>query len=189
MCGITGIYLSRANIEWLGKTIRPMRDALTHRGPDDSGDWIDRRTGRVAFGHRRLSILDLSTHGHQPMKSADERYIIVFNGEIYNFQTLRRTLESKGHKFHGHSDTEVALAAITEWGFETALPRFEGMFAIGLWDQKEECLFLARDRFGEKPLYYGQNRGVFLFGSELKSLESNPCFNAEIDRDALTILL
>lgn len=166
-----------------------MHDALAHRGPDDRGDWMDTATGRIALGHRRLSVVDLSPRGAQPMISEDERYVIVYNGEIYNFRDLREELREKGYGFRGGSDTEVALAAFVEWGVEAALRRFEGMFAIALWDRRDQCLYLARDRFGEKPLYYGEHNGAFLFGSELKALARHPRFAPDIDRDALTILL
>ncbi|MES1943253.1 asparagine synthase [Salinisphaera sp. PC39] len=188
MCGITGILQAGADARGLAP-IDAMRDALTHRGPDDKGTWIDTDGGRVALGHRRLSVVDLSPAGAQPMVSEDGRYVLAFNGEIYNFRTLRETLHGHGHTFRGTSDTEVALAAFLEWGIEESLRRFEGMFAIALWDKRDQCLYLARDRFGEKPLYYGMDRGTFLFGSELKSLRPHPDFNPEIDRDALTILL
>src|SRR5437016_3889914 len=157
MCGITGFLNSRRDAagEHMRATVSRMASTLQHRGPDDAGVWLDPAAG-VALGHRRLSVVDLSPLGHQPMHSASGRYIIVFNGEIYNFRLLRAQLEERGHTFRGHSDTEVMLAAITEWGVIDAIPRFNGMFAFGLWDREEHNLYLVRDVFGEKPLYYGR---------------------------------
>ncbi len=166
--------------------LRFMTDAIAHRGPDDSGSWLDPETG-VALGHRRLSILDLSVLGHQPMRSDDGRFQMVFNGEIYNFAELRRDLEGQGHAFRGHSDTEVMLAAFVAWGIVPAVQRMAGMFAFALWDRQARLLHLVRDRFGEKPLYYGQVGGTLLFGSELKALRAHPGFKADIDRDALAL--
>jgi len=136
---------------------------LLHRGPDDRGTWVDAETG-IALGHRRLAILDLSPHGHQPMLSHGGRYIIVFNGEIYNYRALRGELEKSGFEcaWKGYSDTEVMLAAFQHWGVEKSLERLNGMFAFALWDRRERVLHLARDRFGEKPLYYGWIGDVFL---------------------------
>jgi len=165
-----------------------MAAALRHRGPDDQGVWVDPDAG-LALSHSRLAILDLSAEGHQPMFSADGRFVIVFNGEIYNFHDLRSDLEKSGHSFRGHSDTEVMLAAIVQWGLEAALKRFVGMFAFGLWDRQERALHLARDRMGEKPLYYGWTDSVFLFGSELKALRAHPRWQGEIDRNALALLM
>ena len=169
-------------------TISRMTDTLVHRGPDDGGVWEDRCAG-VALGNRRLAIVDLSPEGHQPMRSADERYVLAFNGEIYNFPALRAELEQRGHRFRGHSDTEVMLAAFTEWGLENALGRFNGMFAFALWDREERVLHLARDRFGEKPLYYGWMGGALLFGSELKAMKTHPRFRGEVSRDALALYM
>jgi asparagine synthase (glutamine-hydrolysing) len=168
-----------------------MGDTLQHRGPDDSGIWVDAPSG-IALAHRRLSILDLSPGGHQPMLSGDGRYAIVFNGEIYNFQELRRELEKSNNaalRFRGHSDTEVLLACFCRWNVESTLSRLNGMFAFALWDRRERILYLGRDRLGEKPLYYGWMGGVFLFGSELKALRAHPCFEGEINRDALALCL
>lgn len=161
-----------------------MTDAITHRGPDDGGAWVDAETG-IALGHRRLSILDLSPLGHQPMTSADGRFIIVFNGEIYNFQPLRIELEALGHSWRGHSDTEIMLAAFLQWGVLEATRRFNGMFAFALWDKQDRVLHLGRDRLGEKPLYYGWVRDSFVFGSELKAVRQFPGFASAINRDAL----
>jgi asparagine synthase (glutamine-hydrolysing) len=163
-----------------------MADAITHRGPDDSGVWMDEAAG-VALAHRRLSILDLSPAGHQPMLSASGRYVIAFNGEIYNHLELREALT--GIAWRGHSDTETLLAAFERWGIETTLKKSVGMFAIALWDRETHILTLARDRLGEKPLYYGWQNGVLLFGSELKALKAHPAFAGDIDRNALTLFL
>ena len=145
----------------------------------------------VGLGHRRLAILDLSAAGHQPMASAHDRYQLVYNGEIYNHRLLRREMEEAGlaPNWRGHSDTEVILAAFEAWGIETALQRFNGMFALAVWDRKREVLTLACDRFGEKPLYFGWQQGTLLFGSELKALYAHPGFSGEINRDALTLYL
>ena len=129
-----------------------MADTLTHRGPDDSGAWVDPNAG-IALGFRRLAILDLSPTGHQPMHSADSRYVLIFNGEIYNYRELRVELEHLGCRFRGTSDTEVILAGCSMWGVEATLPRLWGMFAIALWDRQERVLMLSRDRVGKKPLY------------------------------------
>jgi asparagine synthase (glutamine-hydrolysing) len=159
-----------------------MASTLARRGPDDSGAWVDEACG-VALAHRRLSILDLSPEGHQPMPSSDGRYVIAFNGEIYNHAELRAELT--GYPWRGHSDTEVMLAAIGRWGLEQSLTRFVGMFAFALWDREKRVLVLARDRMGEKPLYYGMQGASLVFGSELKALRAHPNWDATIDRDAL----
>ncbi|MET0395661.1 MAG: asparagine synthase (glutamine-hydrolyzing) [Longimicrobiaceae bacterium] len=190
MCGLTGFWdvSGRGSRDELESTAARMAGMLLHRGPDDGGTWADEAAG-IALGHRRLSIVDLSSCGHQPMESAGGRYVVAFNGEIYNFQPLRRELEQRGHRFRGHSDTEVLLAAVEAWGLEAALRRFVGMFAFALWDRERRSLFLARDRMGEKPLYYGWSGGVFLFGSELKALRGHPAWRGEIDRDSLALYL
>jgi asparagine synthase (glutamine-hydrolysing) len=165
-----------------------MAAALTHRGPDDRGLWVD-RNGRVAFGHQRLAIVDLSPEGHQPMTSSDGRWVISYNGEVYNFQDLRRRLISEGLTFRGGSDTEVLLGAVQCWGVDRALDASEGMFAVALWDRHLRQLHLARDRFGEKPLYYGWVGGRLAFASELKALGRLPDFVPELDRDAVALYL
>lgn len=190
MCGIAGFFGGSRDLagEALAAQVASMTDAIIHRGPDDSGCWVDAAHG-VGLGHRRLSILDLSPLGHQPMLSAEGRFVMVFNGEIYNFQSIRRELEAKGHAFKGHSDTEVMLAAFVEWGVESATQRFNGMFAFALWDRTERVLHLGRDRAGEKPLYYGWAGDRLVFASELKALKHFPGLNTAVDRSALTSLL
>lgn len=164
--------------------IERMLGAIKHRGPDASGSWHDARTN-LWLGHRRLSILDLTPNGAQPMESSDGRHVIVFNGEIYNFLEIRQELMCAGCRFRGMSDTEVLLEAAAEWGLEKTLSRIVGMFAIAIFDKREGRLHLVRDRMGEKPLYYGWSGNVFLFGSELKSLRPHPAWKGEIDRNAL----
>jgi asparagine synthase (glutamine-hydrolysing) len=189
MCGITGFlgFPTGARAE---AVLRAMTDAITHRGPDDEGFWLDEER-QIALGHRRLSIIDLSPQGHQPMRSADGRYVIVYNGEIYNFEDVRRELEAAGRAppWRGHSDTEVILAAVSAWGFAGALERFTGMFAIALWDREESALLLARDRLGEKPLYFGWSADAFFFASELKALRRWPGWQATVDRNAVALLM
>ncbi len=167
-----------------------MTDAIAHRGPDDQGHWSDPAQG-IFLGQRRLSILDLSAAGHQPMASHCGRYQLVYNGEIYNHLELRTALESAGHKpaWRGHSDTETLLAAITAWGFEATLGKLNGMFAIAAWDTRERALLLARDRLGEKPLYYGRLGDVWVFASELHALRKHPLWRGDIDRNALAAYL
>lgn len=165
-----------------------MIEPIAHRGPDDAGTWVEPSVG-LALGFRRLAIIDLSEHGHQPMRSATGRYTMVFNGEVYNFGALRSLLEGDGARFRGHSDTEVMLAAFERWGVRDALPRFAGMFAFAVWDAEERCLHLARDRFGEKPLFVYAEPGYVAFGSELKALVAGPSFDRAIDLDALTAYL
>ncbi len=162
-----------------------MADALRHRGPDSSGAWLDETSG-VALSHRRLSIIDLSPAGHQPMASPDGRYLLTYNGEIYNHLDLRRELEAAGAiEWRGHSDTETLVHAIARWGLDGALQRSVGMFALGVWDRQERTLSLARDRMGEKPLYYGWSNGALLFGSELKALRASANFLNAVDPDVL----
>lgn len=189
MCGVTGYYQpSGGRADELRAVVTAMTRVLSHRGPDDEGIWVDATAG-IALGHRRLSVIDLSPEGHQPMSSLSGRYLISFNGEIYNFQEMRAQLEPLGHRFRGHSDTEVALAAIEQWGLREALKRFVGMFAFGLWDRQEQVLYLGRDRMGEKPLYYGRCNGAFVFASELKALREVPGWAGAVNRDALALFL
>ena len=190
MCGITGFFDPSSTLAApdYAHIITAMMDTIVHRGPDDSGFWKDDAKG-IVLGFRRLAIVDLTPTGHQPMISADGRFVIVFNGEIYNFEDIRQELMQFGHTFRGTSDTEVMLQAVCQWGIETALPRFNGMFAFALWDRQECKLVLARDRMGIKPLYYGWMNHVFMFGSELKTIQSNPAFRGVINRDALSLYL
>ncbi len=191
MCGIAGFIdlKLRGRRDEAISVARRMADKLRHRGPDDAGGWGDADCG-VGFGFRRLSILDLTEAGHQPMVSHDGRFVIIFNGEIYNHHAIRGRLESaRKIAWRGHSDTETMLEAIATWGIEEALRSFNGMFAFALWDCRERVLSLARDRFGEKPLYYGRAVGVFLFASELKAMAAHPEFRGEIDRDAVALFL
>ncbi|MBT4669144.1 MAG: asparagine synthase (glutamine-hydrolyzing), partial [Candidatus Ruthia sp.] len=172
--------------------LQKMGSELNHRGPDDSGVWFDSKCG-VGLSHRRLSIIDLSAQGHQPMFSTSGRFVIAFNGEIYNHHELKKELLHVGVVFHGSSDTEVLLAAFESWGIRQTLKRCIGMFAFSLWDKKEQTLSLVRDRMGEKPLYYGwQGESVkrtFLFASELKSLRQHPAWQGGVDQDSLANLL
>lgn len=190
MCGFAGFWspTSSAGSPDPAATLARMTDAIIHRGPDDAGAWCDAEAG-IALGFRRLSILDLSPLGHQPMASANGRYVIMFNGEIYNFAELRDELVAQGAMFRGHSDTEILLAAIERWGFTVAIQRCVGMFAITLWDRDRRTLSLVRDRLGEKPLYYGLRQGTLLFGSELKALRQHPAWTGHIDRAALSLFL
>ena len=191
MCGIAGfLNLNVAVIGFDPAAAQRMADRIRHRGPDDEGVWSDADAG-VALAHRRLSILDLSRAGHQPMLSVNGRWVLAYNGEIYNHLELRKLLqaEAAAPNWRGHSDTETLLAAIQAWGVDETLKRSVGMFALALWDRSERTLWLARDRIGEKPMYYGWQRDTFLFGSELKALRAHPVFNASVDRDALALLL
>lgn len=189
MCGITGFrdFKQSMGADALRRIGTNMSNTLVHRGPDGGDVWVDDESC-VVLAHRRLAIVDLSDAGAQPMHSASGRFVTVFNGEIYNFLELRRELESAGQKFNGHSDTEVLLSAFEVWGVESALKRFNGMFAIALWDRHERSITLVRDRLGKKPVYYGwsPDHKTFYFGSELKSLRAHPEFCGDIDRRALT---
>lgn len=187
MCGIAGFTLLGRGIDQPDHVLRAMSDAILPRGPDSFGLWSDLGAG-VALGHRRLAIVDLTDAGHQPMTSASERYVIVYNGEIYNANAVRQQLPVQS--WRGHSDTEVLLAAIEQWGLAPALAQLRGMFAFALWDRHTNTLSLARDRLGEKPLYYAQTAGGLVFGSELKALRAHPLLaNPVIDRNALALYL
>jgi asparagine synthase (glutamine-hydrolysing) len=192
MCGIAGILDVDASAaeEDLRCEVARMSATLAHRGPDDDGTWVDAPAG-IALGFRRLSIIDVSPAGHQPMVSASGRYVIVFNGEVYNFEEIRRELVAGGRApaFRGHSDTEVMLASLDAWGLEASLHRFVGMFAFALWDRTERTLSLVRDRVGVKPLYYAWTHHALLFASELKALTAHPRFDRTIDRDAVALFL
>ena len=191
MCGIAGfIGGGRSEVPGFENIVSGMIAALHHRGPDSHGVWVDRESG-VALAHSRLAIIDLSSAGHQPMHSASGRLVLVFNGEIYNFKELKQALEGEGMapRWRGTSDTEVLLAAFEAWGVERTLQAAVGMFALALWDKRHKVLVLARDRMGEKPLYYGRQQGFFFFGSELKALKMHPAFNGQIDRESLTLYL
>ena len=190
MCGIAGQWrIERSgDSAALGASTQAMTAALAHRGPDAGDVWLDPNSG-IALGHRRLSILDLSSAGAQPMHSHCGRYVISFNGEIYNFAELRAELAAAGSAFRGHADTEVLLEACARWGVERSLRRANGMFAFALWDKAGRVLHLACDRLGEKPLYYGWNGETLLFASELKALASLPGFRPAVDRDALALFM
>lgn len=186
MCGICGFWRPSEPVNAAAAT--RMTQAIVHRGPDDGDVWVDAEAG-LALGHRRLAIVDLTPAGQQPMQSACGRYVVVFNGEIYNHLILRAELE-KAHvapMWRGHSDTETLLAVLAHWGVETGLQRLVGMFAFALWDKKARKLTLARDRMGEKPLYYGWQKDTFLFGSELKALAAHPEFGGKINRRVLPL--
>jgi len=190
MCGIAGFFdtkdrLKRSEMQSIAKS---MADRIAHRGPDDSDVWQDPDTSLV-IAHRRLSIIDLTNDGRQPMASPSDRYVIAFNGEIYNYPTLREELEGKGVKFKGRSDTEVLLGAIDQWGLNTALQRINGMFAFALWDRKERQLHLVRDRLGKKPLYVGWCDEYIIFASELKAFHEHPNFKPRIDSQSLNLFL
>jgi asparagine synthase (glutamine-hydrolysing) len=186
MCGIAGFWENRRGGEHPVEILSRMGTALAHRGPNDSGVFHDDEAG-LGMAFRRLSILDLSPEGHQPMSSASGGHVIVFNGEVYNFEEIRAELGA--HNWRGHSDTEVIIEAIERWGVEAAVGRFVGMFAFALWDRLERRLYLIRDRLGIKPLYYGHAGGTFVFASELKAIRQHPDFEAEIDRDALALYM
>ncbi len=190
MCGFCGVFYADGMPGDVSQQLTAMSRQLIHRGPDDSGSWMDPESG-IALAHRRLAVIDLSPAGHQPMLSASGRYVIAYNGEIYNHLQLRKNLEKVGKapEWRGHSDTETLLAAIEAWGLKKALQESVGMFALALWDRASRSLFLARDRLGEKPLYYGWQGKTFLFGSDLAALRPHPAFVGEIDRGALTLFL
>jgi asparagine synthase (glutamine-hydrolysing) len=185
MCGISGLWTADRLDEGL---VDRMRDTLTHRGPDSCGSWVDREVG-VGLGHRRLAIVDLSPGGHQPMVGASGRYVLTYNGEIYNFRALRRELAARGASFRSESDTEVMLAAFEAWGVEGAVRRFVGMFAFALWDARERRLWVGRDRLGIKPLYWARVGRTFAFASELKALVEVPGFEREVDRASIAAYL
>jgi asparagine synthase (glutamine-hydrolysing) len=191
MCGIAGFvdFLAATTESDGTHAVVRMADRIAHRGPDDSGTWCDAQRG-VFFAHRRLSIVDLSAAGHQPMASAGGRYVIVYNGEVYNHRALRAELDSiRGSRWRGHSDTEVVLAAFEAWGIEATLVKLVGMFAMAIWDRKDVALTLVRDRAGEKPLYWGMLQGRLAFGSELKALEGLAHAELRTNREALPLLL
>ncbi|MDP7251753.1 MAG: asparagine synthase (glutamine-hydrolyzing) [Planctomycetota bacterium] len=188
MCGISGIITPdglEKNASEITENARRMASTMIRRGPDDCGQWAD-PAGGIALSHRRLSIIDLSEQGHQPMHSANGRYVISYNGEVYNFRELRADLD---YPFKGNSDTEVILAAIQEWGLEEAVKRFAGMFAFAVWDKQKQALHLVRDRLGIKPLYYGKLGKSLVFGSTLSPLRTHPDWQGEIDQDVLALFL
>jgi asparagine synthase (glutamine-hydrolysing) len=188
MCGIAGFWTSRVLSSPPELVLRSMTDAIKYRGPDGDGFYWDASSG-LALGHRRLAVVDLSDDGRQPMSSRSGRYVIVFNGEIYNYKRLRAQLSPQGHSFRGHSDTEVMLAAFDQWGVSAAVERFIGMFAFAVWDRDEQRLILARDRFGKKPLYLYLENNLIAFASELKALRQLPRFAPKVDRESLTSFL
>lgn len=180
MCGIAGVF--HLNGEFASSIVlKRMIDAISHRGPDGEGIFTD---GPIALGHRRLAIIDLSAAGHQPMATSDGRFVMVYNGEIYNFQELRTELEAIGHRFYSRTDSEVVLKSLAQWGSD-ALQRFNGMFALALWDNLKHELLLARDRYGIKPLYYAHVAGRVLFGSEIKAIVANPAYITDINCQGL----
>src|SRR6187551_71461 len=190
MCGIAGLLsfdpaYSRQQIRLAAEL---MNSSLQHRGPDDDGVWTD-DDAPVALAHRRLSIVDLSPAGHQPMVSSDDRFVMTYNGEVYNHEELRPELVARGVRFRGHSDTEVMLEAFSAFGIETTMKRLIGMFAIGVWDRRERTLTLVRDRLGIKPMYWAKFGGLFMFGSELKALRAQPDWTPRIDRGAVAAFL
>ncbi len=192
MCGIAGFH-SNLNLseQDLRVVAHHMVGRLEHRGPDDEGVWTDQKSG-LALAHRRLSIVDLTTAGHQPMVSRCGRFVMVFNGEIYNHEAIRQEIEclhNGSYSWLSRSDTETLLVAISVWGFRQTLCKAIGMFSIAVWDRDDEILYLARDRFGEKPLYFGFHDGAFLFASELKAMRAYPGFRGQVDRGALSIYL
>ncbi|MDX2475700.1 MAG: asparagine synthase (glutamine-hydrolyzing) [Candidatus Krumholzibacteria bacterium] len=188
MCGLTGFWDQERNLDDATSSLTAMTAVLSHRGPDDQQIHYEPDTG-LGLGHRRLSILDLSPEGRQPMSSVSGRFVMAFNGEIYNYRDLADELQQTGVVFRGHCDTEVILAAIEAWGLETTLARMNGMFAIVLWDRQDRKLHLVRDRLGIKPLFYGHVAGNFVFASEPAAFTALPGFTGEIDRGALTLYL
>ncbi|MCJ7787323.1 MAG: asparagine synthase (glutamine-hydrolyzing), partial [Methyloceanibacter sp.] len=190
MCGIAGFLEleRRSGTQALEAVADAMAATLAHRGPDARGVFVDAEAG-IALGHTRLSIIDLSPAGAQPMVSANDRYVIAYNGEVYSAKELRPELEALGHRFRGHSDTEVMVEAIAEWGLRPTLDRLIGMFAFALWDRKERRLSLVRDRLGIKPLYWGRQNGRVVFASELKAFEALPDWQPELNPDALASFL
>jgi asparagine synthase (glutamine-hydrolysing) len=191
MCGIAGFFSHKLDVESSQRIIISMTQQITRRGPDDSGYWVDEETG-IRFGHRRLSILDLSPSGHQPMESKSGRFVIIFNGEIYNYNEIKLELKESGViNWRGHSDTEVILEYFELFGAEKTLQRLNGMFALSIWDKFEKKIYLARDRFGEKPLYYfySNNKKDFIFASDLLSLKEHPHFEGIIDRNSISLFL
>ena len=187
MCGIAGIWDFNGKNENMENTIKSMTNTLAHRGPDDAGFYTNVKNN-IALGHRRLSIIDLSTHGHQPMSNDNKNIWITYNGEIYNFIEIKKELESLGYAFKSHSDTEVILKSYEEWGL-SSVHKFRGMFALAIWDSAKKTLFLLRDRAGVKPLYYYFNKGLVLFASELKALHKHPRFKKEINYEGLNLFL
>ena len=189
MCGIAGFLDRTMDSERGVRLVRSMARSIAHRGPDDEGAWNDAEAG-IALAQRRLSIVDLSPAGHQPMFSADGRFVIVFNGEIYNYEAIRGKLDREAPRdWRGHSDTEVLLGAIVRWGVQGALEHCVGMFAFALWDRQDRTLSLVRDRIGEKPLYYAKVGSCFAFASELKGLRVLPQWSQDIDRSSLALLI
>jgi asparagine synthase (glutamine-hydrolysing) len=190
MCGIAGLLDPdwRGTGEELAGLAQAMATPLAHRGPDDDGTWCDPAAG-IGFGHRRLAVIDLSQAGHQPMVSADGRWVACYNGECYNAPELRADLPGGGKNLRGHCDTEVVVEAVAAWGLQDALARINGMFALALWDRRDRALHLVRDRLGEKPLYYAVLDGALLFGSELRALVVHPRFRPSVDRQAVALLL
>ena len=189
MCGIAGFWKPGSSYD-LERCARSMARRIMYRGPDSAGEWASIQDG-LAMAHRRLAIIDLSPAGHQPMTSIDGRWVVAYNGEIYNHNDLRAQLEVSGQKrsWRGHSDTETLVEAIAVWGFRDTLEKLNGMFAMAVWDVRDRKLYLARDRLGEKPLYYGRSGGTFFFGSELKALAAHPDWCGEVSRNSLALFL
>ncbi len=188
MCGIAGIFTANENCKIDNNLLSRMSSKLEHRGPDSNGQWIA-DSGEVGFAHARLAIQDLSPTGHQPMVSRSKRYVLTYNGEIYNFPSLKLQLENEGVKFNGNSDTEVLLAGIEAWGLDKTLAKTEGMFAFGLWDNKEKNLYLVRDRIGEKPLYFGLFDNTLVFASQLSAIEEIGILPCDISNEAVRLFL